>query len=659
MMTLLAVAYGLPRVPSSARGAVADDGPEGVGRHLPVDRGVNQRVADFTLDDVMTHRPVSLYSFAGKQAVVLVFLGTDCPIGNLYVPRLVELNHEYHPKGVVFLGINSNAREAPDQVARYVRETGIDFPVLRDTKNAVADTLLVERTCEVLVLDGRAHLRYRGAIDDQYAQGKRSDKPRQTYLCDALDAVLGHRQVQVPATPVSGCLLDRVDPMPTVSVGPQRIRAPHDEIRDLLDARDQEESVSPGPVTYSKEVSRIIADRCQACHRPHQIAPFSLLTYDEVRKHASMIHEVVEERRMPPWHADPRHGHFRNERRLSPLERATLLAWVEQGAPLGDSKDLPSPRAFPEGWTIGRPDVVFEMPETCYVPAQGVVPYVYYRVPTSFQEDRWVQAAEAVPGDRSVVHHIVIYVLDQSRPREPGQGPGEHFCAYAPGDAPTVLPEGTAKRIPAGAQLIFQLHYTPNGVIRPDRSKLGLIFAKSKPTRQAYTIGIANPDLIIPPEKDNVAVSSSIVLPQEVRLLGLLPHMHLRGKDFAYTATRPGAAPELLLSVPAYDFGWQSYYNLAQPMLLPEGTRIDCLAHFDNSAKNPMNPNPTRFVRWGEQTFEEMMIGYLDLEIPVGAPPLRGSDLRPRWLRAAEDAAKRLRRRTAGRDAESRGNPPK
>ena len=225
-----------------------------------------------------------------------------------------------------------------------------------------------------------------------------------------------------------------------------------------------------------------------------------------------------------------------------------VLRWVIPG-------NCPPPRTFSEGWTIGKPDVVFELPETYYVPAQGVVSYVYFRVPTNFKEDMWVQAAEAVPGDRSVVHHIIVYVNDPKAPRGPGGRPRPmHFTGYAPGDAPSVFPEGTAKRIPAGADLLFQVHYTPVGKVKTDRSKLGLVFAKTKPTREAFTAGIANADLLIPAHRDNVAVSSSWVLPERARLLSLFPHMHLRGKDFKFTITKPGESPQVVLSVPGLRF---------------------------------------------------------------------------------------------------------
>ena len=633
-------------------------GPTDSRSELPLERGLNQRVADFTLKDVTSNRPISLYSFVGKKAIIMVFLGTDCPVGNLYVPRLVELNRAYRSKGVIFLGINSNAHETEQDVAKFVRETGIDFPVLKDNQNKISDSVLAERTPEVLLLDGIGRIRYRGAIDDQYSQGKSKESPQRHYLRDALDCLLANRPIAVAGTRVAGCLLDRVDPKPVEASKAPRVRAPITELSTALENRDQEHPVKVGAVTYAADVSRVIQEKCQSCHRPNQVGPFSLLTYDDARKHSAMIREVVDERRMPPWHADPRYGHFINDRSLTAKERATLLAWVDQGTPLGDPKQLPEPRSFPQGWSIGKPDVVFELPETYYVPAQGVVSYVYFRVPTNFKEDRWIQAAEAVPGDPSVVHHIVVYLMDRNNPPgRGGRGPGQHFCGYAPGDLGMILPEGTAKMIPAGSDLLLQVHYTPNGRVRTDRSKVGFVFAKTKPTRQAYTIGIANPDLMLPAESDNVAVSSEIVVPRDMRLLSFMPHMHLRGKDFKYSVTKPGETKQVVLSVPAYDFGWQTYYVLSEPMLLPAGTRIDCLAHFDNSSSNPYNPDPKKLVRWGEQTFEEMMIGYVDLDVPVGSPPIEGSELRPASIRATQGAIQALRRMTGGNGSTGPNSP--
>jgi peroxiredoxin len=652
-LVLGAAILGFPR-PVGAGAAV--DQPE-----LPVDRGLMQRLSNFTLKDVTKDQAIMLYGFQGRKAIVLAFLGNDCPIGNLYTPRLIELEREFRKQGVVFLGINSNAHETEQEVAKYVKDAGIPFMVLKDPSNLVADAALAERTCEVIVLDGFARIRYRGAIDDQYVRGKSKDAPDHNYLRDALSALVAGQPMKVAATKVEGCLLDRVAPKPIQQVNGPRVRAAAPVVAHELAAREKQDPPKVGKVSYSGEVAAIMQNKCQDCHRPGRVGPFSLLSYDDARKHSAMIREVVDERRMPPWHADPRYGHFSNDRSLSAQERATLLAWVDQGTPLGDPNQIPPARGFHQGWEIGRPDVIFELPETYYVPAQGVVSYVYFQVPTNFTEDRWVQAAEALPGDASVVHHIIVYVIDTAK----GSGAGGerprpmHFTGYAPGDAPSVFPEGTAKRIPAGATLLFQVHYTPVGRVRTDRSKVGLIFAKQKPSREAFTMGIANPDLLLPANADNMEVRATFELPRDARLVSLFPHMHLRGKDFKYTITKPGEPPQVVLSVPAYDFGWQTYYVLAEPMTLPKGTRVDCLAHFDNSENNPYNPDPKKLVRWGEQTFEEMMIGYLDMDVPVGTPVITGNDFAPSFEKATFATIRALRRMMGGKDGDfqPRGRP--
>jgi peroxiredoxin len=579
---------------------------------VPIDRGIARRVSNFTLRDA-SGQPVTLYGFKGKKAVVITFMGTDCPVGDLYAPRLAELNRAYKDKGVAFLAVNSNAHETAEQAVEHAKAHGLDIPVLKDPGNVVADLLLVERTCETLVIDGRAQLRYRGAIDDQYARGSRKDAPTRHMLRDALDAVLDGRPVAVASTTVAGCLIDRVAPKPPALSNAARVRSAPAEVIRVHAELDKREAVKVGRVSFSADVAAIVQNKCQSCHRPGQSGPFSLLTFDDVRRHSAMIREVVDERRMPPWHADPRYGHFQNDRSLSARERATLLAWVDQGTPLGDPKAMPAPRSFPEGWSIGTPDVVFELPEPYIVAAQGTLDYVNTRVPTNFKEDVWVQAAEAVPGDRSVVHHIVVYLDDHGKDSDGGGRRGKHhLCGYAPGDMPSVYPPDTAKKIPAGSDLIFQLHYTPNGKQRIDRSKVGLIFAKSPVAHRAYTHGISQMRFIIPPETSDYTVNSSFTFPRDTHLIGFMPHMHLRGKSFEYRATFPDGTKEILLSVPAYDFGWQSSYVLAAPKAMPKGTRIDCEAHFDNSAANPSNPDPKRAVTWGDQTFEEMMIGYID-----------------------------------------------
>ena len=560
-------------------------------------------------------KPVSLVDCLGKAGLVLVFTGNDCPNSNKSMPRLVELASRYEPRGFAFLGVNSNAGATAEDVAAHARKYSVNFPVLLDPRNVVADLFGVKRTCEVVVLDHRGVARYHGAIDDQFGRGTSRPTPTRNHLADALDALHAGKPVQVAATEAIGCPIERAARQtPTARVRP----AAPEIVRALADRERAVEPIAVGPVTYAGDVAAILQRKCQTCHRPDQEAPFSLLTFPDARSRAETIREVVEDRRMPPWHADPRHGHFANDRSLSPRERATLLAWVEQGTPPGDLAQPPPPRSFPEGWSIGAPDVIFAVPEANQIPSIGVLDYVIVLVPTHFRQDMWVEAAEIRPEVRSVVHHIIVQVLPPGATEETR---GEHFATYVPGDSPTRYTSGTAKRIPAGAQLKFGIHYVPDGIARVDRSKIGLVFSRTPVRHEAFTRSVENVKFAIPPYAANYPIESTYITTDDIHLQSFAPHMHVRGKDFRYTATYPDGRTEILLSVPAYDFGWQSAYILAEPKAIPRGTRIDCLAHFDNSTGNPANPNPAASVEWGEQSFEEMMIGYFDYVIDAPGQP--------------------------------------
>ena len=573
------------------------------------DVGIMRPVGDFTLLTAATGEPVSLRDLSGARAVVIVFTGIGCPVSELYMTRLSEFEKEYRGRGVAFLAVNANAHDTARDVSAHARDHGVAFPVFKDPDNTLADQLVAERTCEAFVLDGERRLRYRGVIDDQYGRRTRKERPLQRHLAQALNAVLAGRKVAEPVTPVVGCPIDRSESRLVVGRGP-RVRAAAQAIVAVRKA--QGAKIAVGHVSYAADVAPILQARCQSCHRPRQVGPFPLLTYDDARRWGQAIREAVDELRMPPWHADPRYGRFENDRSLSAGERATIVAWVDQGMPPGDLAATPAVRSFPEGWSIGLPDVVFEIPEPFVVPATGTVPYQRFRVPTGFTEGKWVQAAEARPGDRSVVHHLLVFVHKPGQKADAISRTGPHLVSYAPGDMPAVYPPGTAKYVPPGSELMFELHYTPTGRVRIDRSSVGLVFAMVPVTRLAVTTGIPGKDLRIPPGAPAHPVRSSHTFPANVHLISLSPHMHLRGKDFTYTAVYPDGTEEILLSVPAYDFAWQNVYRLTEPKLMPRGTRIDCLAHFDNSPENPANPDPTQTVSWGSQSWEEMMTGYID-----------------------------------------------
>jgi peroxiredoxin len=551
-----------------------------------------RRVADFTLKDAATDKPISLSDFKTKKAVVVVFMGTECPINNAYMPVLAELAKTYADKGVQVLGVNSNSNDTPAQIAGHAQKNHLPFPVLRDPANVVADQFGAKRTPEAFVLDPEGRIMYQGRIDDQFGVAAKRPAPTRRDLVEALDEVLAGKPVSVASTKVAGCYISRViQPKPD------------------------------GTITYARDVSRVLQKNCQECHRPGQIGPMPLMTYEDALAWADTVREVVEQKRMPPWLADPHFGTFQNDRSLPDKDRTMLLGWLDQGCPKGDLADLPPAKEFPEGWSIGKPDVVFQMPEEFTVPAtvdEKGLKYQYFTVRTKFTEDKWIQAAEAQPGNRAVVHHIIIYVLKPGKDGgfmrgKTADGIGDGFLtAYAPGELSSALPLGSAKRIPKNSILIFQMHYTPNGVEQTDRSSVGLIFAKEPPKVEVRTRSAAQRHIAIPPGDNNYEATSSTTFEQDAELLSLLPHMHLRGKDFRYEVVFPDGKRETLLSVPRYDFGWQSAYRLAKPLHMPAGTRIECTAHYDNSKDNPNNPDPNKMVHWGDQTWDEMMIGFVD-----------------------------------------------
>jgi hypothetical protein len=398
-------------------------------------------------------------------------------------------------------------------------------------------------------------------------------------------------------------------------------------------------------VTFSRDVASILHKNCASCHRAGEIAPMSLVTFKEVRPWAKSIREVVAERRMPPWLADPHYGEFANDRRLSQKDIDTIVAWVDGGAKEGDAKDLPpAPKFQPEGWKRGIPDAVFPMTVEASVPADGVVAYRHFAVPTNFTEDKYVQFAEIKRGDPAVVHHVIVSV------REPGQGPlpaageinlGERanregeartaqrpqgqggrgnaqdgmLVGWAPGMSPLSLRDGQAKLIKKGSVLIFQMHYTTNGQASKDRTSVGLYFAKAPVEKRVITTGAVARNLVIPPGEPNYESKSSFTFSEDSHIVSFMPHMHVRGKDFQYKLVYPDGTSKILLSVPRYDFNWQLVYFMKEPVAAPKGSRIECVAHHDNSERNKFNPDPTKEVRWGPQTWEEMMIGWLDYTI--------------------------------------------
>lgn len=551
---------------------------------LPQNVVAAEPVKEFSLQDFRG----KTWSFADakdQKVLVLAFLGCECPLAGQYAETLRDIAAK-QGKDVAIWGIFSNQQDAPSEMAAFAKTHRIEYPLLKDPGNIVADQLKATRTPEIVVLDANRVVRYQGRIDDQFTYGKQRPKAEHDYLGDAITALLAGKNPEVAHAEPVGCLIGK-----------------------KLKPDDK------SPVTYSQHIAKILNERCLNCHRPGEIGPFSLTNYEETVGWAEMIAEVTADNRMPPWHANPAHGKFRNDARLSEQEKQQIKQWVDHGAPQGDPKYLPEPPKFVEGWQIGEPDLVVYMSDKSFnVPAKGEVRYQYFQVDPGFKEDKWVVAAECRPGNRAVVHHIILGIdTGKARSRNVGDVHSEWLTATAPGARPLVLSDGHAKLIPAGSKLVFQMHYTPNGSTTTDRSCVGLKFCDAKDVKhQVGTDQAGNRGIRIPPGEANYKADALQVFNRDTNLLALFPHMHLRGKSFRYTAVYPDGKEEILLDIPRYDFAWQNAYEFEAPKLMPRGSKLRCEAVYDNSTENLANPDPKATVRWGDQTWEEMMIGYFD-----------------------------------------------
>ena len=565
----------LPIILASVTLFAADKSPSSVGK----------KQADFELND-FRGQPWKSSDVAGKPLVV-AFLGCDCPLMQLYGPKLQELSQRLGDK-VAFVAVNSNQQDTPTKIGHFARKSGIEFPLLKDPANKLADQFGAERTPEVFLLDADRVVRYHGRIDDHHLVGVSRPKPNREDLVIAIDELLAGKEIATKETEAVGCLIGKV-------------------LRPKPD----------GDVTYTKDIAPILNQHCVRCHRPGEIGPFALTNYAEVVGWAEMMAEVVEQQRMPPWHANPKHGDFRNDARLSDKEKQTLYRWVDNGAPEGDAKDLPAPPTFAEGWQMGEPDQIVYMQEQPFnVPATGEVKYRYFVADPGFKEDKWIQAAECRPGNRAVVHHIIVLAKDGKQLGRGGDFDSGWLCATAPGARPLILPPGSAKKVPAGSRLVFQMHYTPNGKATTDRSCIGLKFADPKTVRkEVITEKSATPSFRIPPGAEHFKVEATHTFREDSVVLSMFPHMHLRGAAFRYTAILPNGEKNVLLDIPRYDFNWQNGYEFAEPVKMPAGSKMYCEAWYDNSKHNPANPDPSATVRWGDQTWEEMMIGYFDMSL--------------------------------------------
>ncbi|MBS0203215.1 MAG: redoxin domain-containing protein [Planctomycetes bacterium] len=548
-------------------------------------------VTGFRLTDA-TGKVIQVAAQSEKQLTVVCFLGTECPLARHYGRRLNELATLFATKEVRFVGVNSNSQDSPQEVVAFTKELAITFPILKDPGNQVADQFGAKYMAEVFVLDQTLSIRYRGRVDDQYQPGVTRSQPTREDLRIALEELLAGMSVSVPETEVSGCMIGRV-------------RIPR-----------------TGPaakVTFCNQVSRILNQHCVECHRPGEIGPFSLTDYNEVTGWADTILETIDAGRMPPWNANPKVGHFQNARVMSTADKQVLREWVAAGLPYGDVAELPPPEEFSVGWRLNRePDLVLKMRNRPFqVPAAGTVEYQYFVVDPKFDEDRWVSAAQVIPGSRSTVHHCIVFVRPPDGSDVRGVG---YLTGYVPGQRSFTLPTGYARKVPAGSKFVFQMHYTPNGTEQADLTQLGMTFLpESQVKHEVFTLLGINQQFEIPPNAADFPVEGSVKwIPKRAELLAIIPHMHVRGKSIQAFG-RSGTTKTPLLDVVRYDFNWQHVYELSQPLPLNSLDSLEFTARFDNSKQNPANPDPSQTVMWGDQTWEEMAIAFFEVAEPRSA----------------------------------------
>jgi mono/diheme cytochrome c family protein/cytochrome oxidase Cu insertion factor (SCO1/SenC/PrrC family) len=566
-------------------------------------------------------KPLQFKDVAGKthniadlpknKATVFFFSSTQCPIANIYSPRMNAIAVDYGAKGVKCFLVNSNAEDTAAKLKKYAAERKFTFPAIKDNGMQLADHLAASRTPEAVVVDGQGVVRYRGRIDDNQDKKKvlRHD------VREALDAILAGKEVKLTRTLAFGCTIFREPIKPT--------------------------TVTASAVTYAKDVAPILFKNCVDCHRDGEAAPFALTTYQQAKVWATAIKDYTTRRQMPPWKATPNFGDFHDARVLSDAQIATLAKWAETGAPAGDLKAVPPLPKFPgDGWILGKPKngeiLASDRPYT--LAAEGDDVYQQFVLPVDTSKERYINAIEFRADNRPIVHHIIIYFdfsgksveLDKASP-EPGynvpNGDGgigvplqetQWVAGWAPGNTARFLPEGMAFKMPVGAKVVMQVHYHKTGKTEIDRSQVAFHYVdEEKVDKVVYTNMLINPFLLLKPGVERQKVTAGLTLRFPTEIIAVMPHMHYLGKQITLTATQPDKTVVPMIDIKDWDFNWQETYRYKKPLQMAKGTRLELTAYFDNSEKNPRQPShPPRQVTWGEATMDEMCIGFFQYAVP-------------------------------------------
>jgi thiol-disulfide isomerase/thioredoxin len=551
---------------------------------------IGQNVGKLAFKDIR-YLSRSLADITGKKAFVIVCTNTTCPLVQKYLPKIKRLEEKYRGQGVQFVSLNVNPDDSIREMAAHAVEFDVPFPTVKDTDGQSTAALGVSRTPETVVLTPDFVLRYRGRIDDQYRLGGAAPSAVHNDLENAIQAVLANKAVPVTETTVDGCRITHAArPRPA------------------------------GFLTYNKDVAPLLRKHCVECHQPGTEAPFSLLTYEETKKQGQPIAEVVADEAMPPWYASAAHDDFVNRRVLKPEERETIVAWVRAGMPRGtgavDSSPIPLRKVEGAGWLIGKPDLIVRT-KTHSVPADGYVKYRYdmpglgiLPLPYLFMNDTWIDRIQILPDNPKAVHHCNLIMI----PAPPKSDPSKALfvTGKVPGGIPMELKDGIALKVPKGYVPLLQIHFTTNGHAEKCSIAVGFRYAREKVQKELHLERISSHDFAIAPGDPYYKIARTWQTKHDIFAEGLFTHMHLRGKDMTYLAHLPSGKTETLLLVPNYSFDWQIGYQWPSGVRrFPKGTRFEVVAHYDNSPFNPYNPDPTKTVKEGDQTYDEMMYGFL------------------------------------------------
>ena len=543
-----------------------------------------QKVDNFRLTD-QNLQGQELYRLADAKAVVLVTYGNGCPIVRNNASALMALKKKYAGQGVEFMAIDSNPQDTRETIAAEAKEFGLDMPILMDSNQLVGEQLGVTRTAEVLVLNPKTwQVMYRGPVDDRVTYERQKAEASEHWAADAIDAVMAKKTVAMARRPAQGCLINMA----------------------AANSRAQFAKIS-----YTKDVAPIVQEKCVSCHQPGGIGPMALTSYEQIKGFSPMIREVIRTKRMPPYGAEPSIGHFLNDRSLSPAQTKTLVHWIEAGSPRGDGKDPLAVQKFAAAeWPLGKPDLILDVPAYT-IPASGIVDYQRPFIANPLQEGKWIKASTIKVSNRQGVHHILTGLLADV----PTEGYasetkwGVSVGGYAVGSESQVNPSNVGALMPTGGAIGFQNHYTPYGKAAEEKSQIGLYFYKNgeKPKFVMHNIAIANPAILIGPNEEAHPEMAYLEFPHEALLYGAFPHAHYRGRTADVWIQYPDGKQKLLLAMPKYDFNWQGEYTFAEPIKVPAGSKIITHFTYDNSKRNPANPDPNRTVPWGDQSFDEML----------------------------------------------------